>query len=218
MRRKISRDRARQRADARLQEDVCRELSVFLRRFRGERRISLHDPERDLRVAVERRVLHQHPALLLCHRRRMAHRIIVVVCRERGLCAEAANVREALGRAALGHKNVCKETEQLRRPCNAAPVIAVRRRDEDDIAETLAVRRLLQVLIGHLALGQTQILREITRHGITRPEGLERMPPDAKRCRKPHEICERGRLIPRNSPMELCRTRGGLLTECRDIG
>ena len=125
---------------------------------------------------------------------------------------------------------MCKETEQLRRPCNAAPVIAVRRRDEDDIAETLAVRRLLQVLIGHLALGQTQILREITRHGITRPEGLERIeakalalilyrkPPDAKRCRKPHEICERGRLIPRNSPMELCRTRGGLLTECRDIG
>ena len=71
-----------------------------------------------------------------------------------------------------------KNPEQLRRPRNAAPVVAVRRRDEGDAAQPLAVLWCAQALIGHLLLRDAQILREIARDGVARAEPLERVQPE----------------------------------------
>ena len=106
-------------------------------------RIALHDPERDLGIAVKRRILHEHPALFLREIRRMAHGVVIVVRCKRCLRTKSANVREAFGRAALGHKDMGEHAEDLRRPRDAAPMVAVRRRDERDLAQLLAVRGLL---------------------------------------------------------------------------
>ena len=175
---KVSRDRARQRPDACLQKDMRRPLSVLLHRLMGKRRVALHDPLRPLRIAAERRVLHEHPALFLRHLRGIAHGIVIVVGGERRLRAKSADVCQTLGRAALRHKDMRKNPEQLRRPRNTAPVVAVRRRDEGDAAQPLAVLRCTQALIGHLVLRDAQILREIARDGVARAEPLERVQPE----------------------------------------
>ena len=144
----------------------------------GKCRVALHDPLRPFRVTAERRVLHEHPALFLCHLRGIAHGIVIVVGGERRLCAEPADVRQTLGRAALRHKDMRKNPEQFRCPRDTAPVIAVRRRDESDAAQSLAVLRCTQALIGHLLRGDAQILREIACDGVARAEPLERVQPE----------------------------------------
>ena len=71
-----------------------------------------------------------------------------------------------------------KNPEQLRRPRNTASVVAVRRRDEGDAAQSLAVLRCTQALIGHLLLRDAQILCEVARDGVARAEPLERVQPE----------------------------------------
>ena len=159
----------------------------------------------------------------------MTHSVIVVVRRKRRLRAEPANVRQTLGRAALGHEYVRKEPEQLCRPRDAAPMVAIRRRHERERAQPLAILRLLEILIGHLALGDVEILREIACDRIARPEPLERVqpeplalilhrePPEPQSLRETPEIGERCRLIVRQTPMKPQRTRRSLRSECGDI-
>ena len=226
---KVSRNRARQRPDARLQEDMRRHLSVLLHRLMGKRRVALHDPLRPLRVAVERRVLHEQPALFLRHLRCIAHGIIIVVGGKRCLCTESANVRQTLRGAALRHKDTGKQPKELCRPRHTAPVVAVRCRDEGDAAQPLTVLRCAQALIGHLLRGDAKILRETARDGIARAEPLERIQPEPLALilhgdpRQPERLCElpevgeRRRLVRRQCPMKRLHTRRCLCTVGREI-
>ena len=206
-----------------------RHLSVLLHRLMGKRRVALHDPLRPLRVTAERRVLHEHPALFLCHLRRIAHGIVIVVGGERRLRAKSADVCQTLGRAALRHKDMRKNPEQLRRPRDTAPVVAVRRRDEGDATQPLAVLRCTQALIGHFVCGDAQILREIARDGVARAEPLERVQPEPLAlilhgdprqpegpCEMP-EVGERRRLVRRQRPMKRLHTRRCLCAVGGDI-
>ena len=194
-----------------------------------ERGVALHDPTRDLRIAVKRRVLHEHPAALLREIRCMAHGVIVVVRCKRCLRTEPADVRQTLGRAALGHKDMGKQAEDLRRPRDAASVVAVRRRHERDLAQLVAVLRLREVLVGHLALGESETLREIACDRVARPEPLERVQPKppalildcdpskSEPRRKTFEIGKWCRYVVRQLLMERNRTRCCARIECHDI-
>ena len=229
MRGKIARDCPRQRADPRLQKDVCWHVIVLLHRLMCERGVALHDPTRDLRIAVKRRVLHEHPAALLRKIRCMAHGVIVVVRCKRCLRTEPADVRQTLGRAALGHKDMSKQAKDLRRPRDAASVVAVRRRHERDLAQLFTVLRLRKVLIGHRALREPQILREIACDRIARPEPLERVqpkptalildrkPPEPQPRRKAFEVGKRCRCVVRQPLMKRGCTRRHAGVERSDI-
>ena len=229
MRGKIARDRPRQRADTRLQKDVGRHVVVLLHRLMCERGVALHDPTRDLRIAVKRRILYEHPAALLREIRCMAYGVIVVVRCKRCLRTEPADVCQTLGRAALWHKDMGKQSEDLRRPRDAASVVSVCRRHERDLAQLFAVLRLREVLVGHLALGESETLREIACDRIARPKPLERVqaepsalildcePPEPQSRRETFEIGKRCRGVVRQPLMERNRTRRHTGVERGDI-
>ena len=229
MRCKVACDRPRQGANTRLQEDMGRRFVVLRHRFMRKCRIALHDPKRDLGIAVERRVLHEHPALFLREVRCMAHGVVVVVRCKRCLRTEPADVRETLGRASLRHKDMGKQPKDLCRPCDTAPVVAVCRRDERDLAQAVALLRLREVLIRHRTRGEPEVLCKIACDSITRPESLERVqsetsalvlhrePPEPQHRRKPFEIGERCRRIHRQTFVKRDRTRCHICAKRRDI-
>ena len=229
MRSKIACNRPRQRADTRLQKDVRRGFVPLLRRLLREGRIPLHDPERNLRIALECRVLHEHPALFLRQICCVAHGVIIVVRRKGRLRAESADVCKALCRAALRHKDMGKEPEQLRRPRDTAPMVPVCRRHERDAAQLLAVLRPFHVLIAQRPLGQSQNLCEICRDRIARAKTLKRIQTEPLALvlhhdsaepqirRETFQIGQRGRLICGQAPVKSHRVRRSLCPERRDI-
>ena len=98
-------------------------------------------------------------------------------------------------------------------------MVSVRRRHERDLAQLIAVLWLCEVLVGHLALGESETLREIACDRIARPEPLERVqpkptalildckPPEPQSCRETFEIRKRCRCVVRQPLMERNRTR-----------
>ena len=207
-----------------------RPLAVLLCRLVGKRSISLHDPPRDLGVSLERRILQENPALFPRQCRRVTRGIIIVVGGKGCLRTESADVRQTLGRAAARHEHLREQAEQLRCPCHTAPMVAVRRSDEREPAQTRTHLRLLQAFVGHLLLRETEILHEIPCRRIARTEPLERVQSEPlalvldrdasepQALREMPQLTERCRGIGGYTLMKSAGTRRHRCVVCRYIG
>ena len=166
----ISLDRPGERADAGLYEYMGRTFaSVIVElivRFHCHGAVPLHDPGRDLLVAVPRGILHHDAVLcLLCHGVCHAHTFIVIVIFDRCLSSLSEDVVQPCLRSALWHEDNRLLSQLVCRPGDSAAVVAVCRGEKGRLAEFLSELFRSEYIIWKLRHVFSGLLRYVTRHG-----------------------------------------------------
>ena len=145
-------NRAGHRSDTCLQEDVGRFLAVQLPQcFQRHGRVALHDPPRDVLIALPCGILHHDPAVFLCTAVGMAHGIVIIHVRDGRIGAKCLNVVQTLRRAPLWHKYHALLAEPVGSPCDTAAVVAVCCGDKGKLTQLLA----------YLAAGDARIRKRV---------------------------------------------------------
>ena len=176
--REVAHHSACERAHAGLHEHVrgARDLegTQLLGGLRGHGAVALHDPARDLLVAIPGGVLHDHAVLGLGglgggH----AHAVVVVDVLDRDLGALLGDVVEPRLRRALGHVHDGLLVQLVCRPGDAAAVVAVGGREKGGLTEVGAELVAREVVVGHLGDVLAHLLGDVARHGKRAAQHLE---------------------------------------------
>ena len=169
-----------ERAHASLDKDVGGtvdlKLAQLVRCLGGHGAVALHNPRRDLGVALPRGVLHDHAMLgLLGLLGSKAHAVVVVELLDRDLGTLLGDVVEAGLRGALGHVHHSVLVQAVGSPCHAATVVAIGCGEEGRVAKVvleLVGREVVKVAVRHVAAG---LLRDVACHGKGAAKHLERV-------------------------------------------
>ena len=163
--------------------------------------VALHDPARNLLIAIPGRILHNHAVLGLGGLlRSKADAVIVVQVLDRDLGAFLRDVVVARLRRALRHVHDGLLMEALRCPGDAAAMVAVRRREERGLAEVmgkLVGRQVVEVHLGDVLAG---LLCDVAGHSKGAAEHLEGVEAEAvglildKEAAQAQTLCHAGKV------------------------
>ena len=179
---KIARHRSRHRADARLQKHMRGRALHLLVRLQRHGQVALHDPQRDLRVAIPGGVLHKHPTGGLGGLPRgQAHAGVVIHIFHAHFSPEGADVVYAAVRRAFGHAHDGPATYLPRRPGYAAAMVAVCGGKKHRVLQRLAAGAAGERRIGDFICFQALAGGNVAGNGVRSAQNLEGVQPEARR-------------------------------------
>ena len=170
----VAHHRAGQTSDTGLHEDMGRTLAVLIPRLVRHGAVALHDPGRDLLIALPGGILHHDAVLgLLRELRGLPHALIIVHLGDPGLRVLRLDVIQPRHRGALRHDDDGLLMELIRCPGDAPSVVSVGRGVEGRRAEPFP-----ELLRGEHAVGKLRdilpgLLPDIAGDGVGAAEHLK---------------------------------------------
>ena len=161
-------------ADARLNEHVGRARAELLRGFVRHHPVALHDPGWNVEISGPGGILNNDAVgCLLRKPGSLPHTFIIVQVLNCNLCPKCADVVEAGLCGSLRHQDHAALVEHSGCPGDAAPVVAVRSREEGAGGQCFQKMLVRQDLVGKLRYISADFACQKSAHRISTAECLE---------------------------------------------